>query len=202
MRRSDGPPIVVGGMTRASFLLSAALAAGAAAGPGVRTAFAQSGGGDGDVLNFALSLELLEARFYEQGVNRLKDLRSEYRTVAVEIRDNESEHVEILKRLIGQLGVTPVAEPVYDFGDAFSSEQKFLAVSQKLEETGVSAYNGAAPLIADNEILAAAGAIVQVEARHAAVIRELRGEAATSGPFDRALSMRRIRERVKPFLRG
>ena len=189
-------------MTRQSFLLSTALAAGAAAGPGVRSAFAQAGGGDTDILNFALTLELLEARFYEEGLQRVEGLRGEYRRVAAEIRDNESEHVEILSRLIGQLGATPVSEPQFDFGDAFRSEDSFLEVAQQLEDTGVAAYNGAAVRIQDRTILDAAGAIVQVEARHAAIIRLLRDKPITPGAFDRSLSQGAVVRRVDPFLAG
>jgi rubrerythrin len=195
-------PIRAHGMTRQAFLLSAALTAGAAAGPGVRSAFAQAGGGDTDVLNFALTLELLEARFYEEGLQRVKGLRREYRQVATDIRDNESEHVQVLSSLIGQLGATPVTEPQFDFGDAFSSEDRFLEVSQMLEDTGVAAYNGAAPRIADRQILEAAGTIVQVEARHAAIIRLLRDQPISPGAFDRALSQGAVTRRVDPFLGG
>lgn len=195
-------PIRAHGMTRHAFLLSAALAAGAAAGPRVGSAFAQAGGGDADVVNFALGLELLEARFYEQGLQRVRGMRSEYREVAVELRDNESEHVEILTSLVGNLGVSPVTEPQFDFGDAFSSEARFLAVSQTLEDTGVSAYNGAAPRIDDRQILEAAGAIVQVEARHAAVIRLLRDRPITPGTVDRARSQEAVGRLVRPFIRG
>ena len=189
-------------MTRHSFLLSAALTAGAAAGPGVRAAFAQAGGGDTDILNFALTLELLEARFYEEGLQRVKGLRAEYREIATEIRDNESEHVEILSLLIGQLGATPVTEPQFQFGDAFASEESFLEVAQQLEDTGVAAYNGAAVRVQDKTILDAAGAIVQVEARHAAIIRALRDKPISPGAFDRSLSQGAVVRRVDPFLAG
>ena len=189
-------------MTRHSFLLSTALAAGAAAGPGVRAAFAQAGGGDTDILNFALTLELLEARFYEEGLQRVRGLRSEYREVATEIRDNESEHVEVLSLLIGQLGATPVTEPQFDFGDAFASESGFLEVAQRLEDTGVAAYNGAALRVQDKTILDAAGSIVQVEARHAAIIRVLRDKPISPGAFDRSLSQGAVVRRVDPFLAG
>ena len=200
---SDAPlPIRAYGMTRQAFLLSAALTAGAAAGPRVRSAFAQAGGGDADVVNFALGLEQLEARFYERGLQQVKGLRAEYREVAVELRDNESEHVQILTSLLGNLGVSPVAEPRFDFGDAFSSESRFLAVSQTLEDTGVSAYNGAAPRIDDANILDAAGAIVQVEARHAAIIRFLRDRPITPGTVDRARSQEAVERLVRPFIRG
>ena len=189
-------------MTRHAFLISAAMSVGAAAGPGARVAFAQTGGGDSDILNFALTLELLESRFYERGLDLVEDLRDEERTVLAELRDNESEHVRILSRLIRGLGATPVAEPQFDFGDAFSSRSRFLEVAQQLEELGVGAYLGAATRIADRGVLAAVGAVAQIEARHAAVVRLLREEPFAPAALDRPLDRDDIVERVEPFLAG
>ena len=196
------PPSAAHGMTRETFLLSAALAAGAAAGPGVRDALAQATGADADVLNFALTLELLEARFYEQGLQRVEGLRSEYRLVAVEIRDNESEHVQVLSRLIAGLGASPVTEPQFDFGDAFSSEDRFLEVAQQLEDTGVAAYNGAIPRLSDREALGSAAAIVNVEARHSAIIRLLRDQPMSPGAFDRSLDQGAVVRRLESYIGG
>jgi rubrerythrin len=197
---SDRPPVSALGITRQAFLLSAALSAGAAAGPGVRAAFAQAGGGDTDILNFALTLELLEARFYEEGLQRVEGLRSEYRLVAVEIRDNESEHVRVLSRLIARLGSAPATEPQFDFGDAFSSEDRFLEVAQQLEDTGVAAYNGAIPRLSDRQILGAAAAIVNVEARHSTVIRLLREKPMSPGAFDRSLNQGAVVKRLDSYI--
>ena len=195
-------PITAAPMTRQAFLLSVALSAGAAAGPAVQSAFGQAGTIDDEILNFALSLERLEARFYQLGLQRVKGLSGENRRIFTEIRDNESEHVDILTRLLGQFGATPVPEPRLDFGDAFSSEARFLEVSQQLEDTGIAAYDGAAPRLTEPVILDAAGAIAQVEARHAGMIRFLRDEPITPGPFDRAYTTSEVLKRVKPFMRG
>jgi rubrerythrin len=187
-------------MTRQTFLLGAALGAGAAAGPGVQAALAQAGGSDTDVLNFALTLELLQARFYEEGLQRVEGLRSEYRLVAVEIRDHETEHVAVLSRLIGRLGAAPVTEPQFDFGDAFASEGRFLEVAQLLEDTGVAAYNGAVLRLSDREVLASAAAIAGVEARHAAVVRILGGKPMSPGALDRSLDRGTVFDRIGTYL--
>ena len=66
----------------------------------------------------------------------------------------------------------------------------------------MSAYNGAAPAIESTDVLAAAGSIVQVEARHAAAIRSLNGEPISAGAFDKALEMQAVLEAVQPFVKS
>ena len=81
------------------------------------------------------------------------------------------------------LGSKAVAKPTFDFtaggafADVFRNYQTFLAVSQALEDTGVRAYKGQAGNLKGNaKILTAALQIHSVEARHAAMVRRLRGE--------------------------
>jgi hypothetical protein len=88
-----------------------------------------------------------------------------------------------------------------DFGDSFESEKKFLATAQNFEDLGVAAYNGAAADIQSKEILLAAGGIVQVEARHAASIRQLRGQEITIFSLDDPLSMDEVLDMAQPFLK-
>jgi len=66
----------------------------------------------------------------------------------------------------------------------------------------VSAYNGAAPMIASTEVLGAAGSIVQVEARHAAAIRLLNGKPPADSGFDKPLEMQAVLDAVKPFVKS
>jgi hypothetical protein len=55
--------------------------------------------------------------------------------------------------------------------------------------TGVSAYNGAETALTDKKLLAGAGSIVQVEARHAASIALVTNRSITpSGAFDKPLT--------------
>ena len=199
--------IDVQGINRQSFIMRGAVAAGAvyglgAVGPFVREAIAQDGGGDVEILNFALTLEYLEAVFYNQALKRVSGLSGDAKSLATEIRDNEVEHVAALSKTIKSLGGTPVKAPGVDFGMAFANQKSFLKLAQTFEDTGVSAYNGAAPAIKSPEVLAAAGSIVQVEARHAAAIRLLNGQPITDGGFDKSLEMQAVLDAVKPFVKS
>jgi hypothetical protein len=199
--------IDVHGVSRQSFIMRGAVAAGsvyglAAVGPFVREAIAQDGGGDVDILNFALTLEYLEAAFYTQGLKQVRALSGDAKSLATEIRDNETEHVAALTKTIKSLGGKPVKAPGVDFGDAFSSQKAFLKLAQTFEDTGVSAYNGAAPMIESTDVLGAAGSIVQVEARHAAAIRLLNGQPISDGGFDKSLEMKAVLDAVKPFVKS
>ena len=199
--------IDVQGINRQSFIMRGAVAAGAvyglgAVGPFVREAIAQDGGGDVEILNFALTLEYLEAAFYNQALKRVSGLSGDAKSLATEIRDNEVEHVAALSKTIKSLGGTPVKAPGVDFGMAFANQKSFLKLAQTFEDTGVSAYNGAAPAIKSPEVLAAAGSIVQVEARHAAAIRLLNGQPITDGGFDKSLDMQAVLDAVQPFVKS
>ena len=127
-----------------------------------------SEGGDVGILNFALTLEYLEAAFYKEAKKRAK-ASGELKSLIELLAEDEQQHVEALTATIKQLGGKPVAEPKFDF--PYNDTAGFLKLAQTFEDTGVSAYNGAAPSIKAKEVLGAAGSIVQVEARHAAAIR-------------------------------
>jgi hypothetical protein len=199
--------IDIKGISRQSFIMRGAVTAGAvyglgAVGPFVRQAIAQEGGGDVEILNFALTLEYLEAAFYTQALKQTKGLSRDVKSLATEIRDNEKEHVAALMSTIKDLGGTPVKAPGVDFGNAFANQKSFLKLAQTFEDTGVSAYNGAAPGIESKDVLAAAGSIVQIEARHAAAIRLLNRKPISDGGFDKALDMQAVLDAVKPFVKS
>jgi rubrerythrin len=195
--------IEIQGISRGAFLVRGALATGAAVGaasvtPWVSQALAQAKGGDVDILNFALTLEYLETDFYRQA-GKLS-LKGRYRSLAKEFGANEQEHVNALKATIKQLGGKPVASPAFAFG--LKSQKDFVKLAITLEDTGVSAYNGAAPMIQSKDVLAAAGSIVQVEARHAAALRFLDGMDPTRGAFDKTLSKGAVLKAVKPLIKA
>jgi hypothetical protein len=191
-----------GDLSRSEVILKGALAAGAVYGlgmvaPFVRQALAASGGGDAGILNFALTLEYLEATFYEEAKSRARasgDLKSLVGLLAMD----EQQHIEALEATIKKLGGKPVAKPKFDF--PYSDTAGFLKLAQVFEDTGVSAYNGAGPAIESKEVLGAAGSIVQVEARHAAAIRLQNGEEPSPEAFDPALEEAQVLKAVEPFL--
>jgi rubrerythrin len=189
-------------LSRSDVILKGALAAGAVygtfmVGPFVRRAFAASGGGDVDILNFALTLEYLETKFYEEAKMRA-GAKGELKALIDLIAKDEAEHVEALTATIKQLGGKPVAEPkfVFDYNDTAG----FLKLAQTFEDTGVSAYNGAGPAIKSKDVLAAAGSIVQVEARHAAAVRIQNGEEPSPDAFDPPLDEKQVLKAVEPFI--
>ena len=199
--------IKVHGMTRESFLLRSTLAGAAAYGAlsatGLITkALAESGSGDVDILNYALTLEYLETAFYVQAAKQVKGLSGYEMKLTKELRDNEAEHVDALAATIKKLGGKPVKEPTFDFGGAFGNRATYLKTANTLEDTGVSAYNGAAPMIMSEEVLGAAGSIVQVEARHAALIRLARDKNPSPQAFDKASSMDEVLAAVKPLIKA
>jgi rubrerythrin len=197
--------VEVHGMTRSSFIVRGALAAGAVYGAGsvspfVRQALAQSGGGDLEILNFALTLEYLEAAFYKEAA-KIDDL-SEDAVKAVEtFGDAEQAHVDTIAGIIKQRGGKPVKAPAVDFGD-LTTEDAFLKLAVTFEDTGVSAYNGAGPALEDKELLAAAGSIVQVEARHAAAVRLLAKKDPAPDAFDPILTEKQVLKAVQPFVKS
>jgi rubrerythrin len=201
------PPIdaiEVHGDTRQAFLLKATLATSAAygsmlVGPAVRRAFAQSGGmNDVDILNYALTLEYLEADFYRVGAKL--NLSADVEAAADRFGGEEAEHVKAITQTITDLGGKPVASPRFTF--PMKNQRTFMALANTLEDTGVSAYNGAGPMIQSKDVLAAAGSIVQVEARHAAAIRVLRGRQPAPDAFDKPLSEGQVVKAITPLIRS
>jgi len=192
-------PLSRGALIARGALGAAALYGAVAAGPLVRRAFAQSSGGDIEILNFALTLEYLEAAFYDKALAEV-DLSSETKEFAQTILDDENEHVAALAKTIKSLGGKAVAAPMVKF--PFSDEAAFLELAQTFEDTGVSAYDGAAPMLESKELLATAGSIVQVEARHAARVRLARNEQPAPNAFDPTLTQAQVLKAVKPFIQA
>ena len=190
-------------MTRASFILRGALAAGAAYGAGavapfVSRALAQTGSGDVEILTFALSLERLEETFYKEAAKA--KLRPELKDLAKKFGEQETAHAEALQQSIQLLGGKP--GPPIDAKLQVSDEASFLKLAVALEDTGVGAYNGAGAALDAPELIRAAGTIVQVEARHAAALRMEADQDPAPFPFDEALTQQQVDQAVKKAVGG
>ena len=174
------------GDTRLSFLKKAGLAGGAVMGSGALLGAlspagamaasgkgrppAKFGKGDVGILNFALTLEYLEAAFYnEASANQKKSKFIKDKQTQVFLKtttSDENAHVAFLKKALGSQAI---AAPKVDFGGTTSSESTFVKTAVALENTGVHAYSGQALNIAKPAYLAAAISILTIEARHASV---------------------------------
>lgn len=130
------------------------------------------GSGDTGVLNYAYALEQLEAAFYIKVIQSpFTGITSTETAMLTDIRDHEIAHREFFKTALAGNAI-PALE--VDFSSInFTSRASVLGTAKAFEDLGVSAYNGAGKLLADVNNLLIAGKIVSVEARHAALIREL-----------------------------
>jgi len=187
----NGSKLAVGG----------AIAIAAAGSPALaRLVAAQEFTDDIDILNYALTLEHLEYAFYRDGLEGFSaDLFDDgVFDNLMDIRDHEGAHVDALVSTISDLGGTPVEEAEYDFG--YQNAAGFLAVAAALENTGVSAYDGAGAAIENVDLLNAAGSIVAVEARHASYLNLINGEDPFPAAFETPLSRDEILAIAGPFI--
>lgn len=146
------------------------------------------------ILNYALTLEFLEAEFYEQALaNNAHGNDPSLKRFNEVVADHEAKHVSFLR---GALGSKAIKKPTFDFKDTVTDRAKFAATAQVLEDTGVMAYLGQVKNIFVPGTLAAAGTIATVEARHAAWIRFINGETPAPATFDKAKSERAILKAV------
>jgi hypothetical protein len=184
--------VEVHGMTRSSFILKGALATGAVYGVSAITPFvgsALAASSDVDILNFALTLEYLETDFYESTGTKV-GLTGQAKSLAKSFGAEEAEHVAALTKAIKASGGKPVAKPTFVFG--VKDQASFLKL----------AYNGAGPSLKSKALLAAAGSIVQIEARHAASIAVLTGSKITpNGAFDEPLTMKQVLAAAGPLIK-
>ena len=159
---------------------------------------------DVDVLNYALTLEHLENEFYKQvlATGRLQGNTASYLRA---IGAHEQAHVDAISGALQQAGFTPVrARRSYNFaplGD-INTQAGILAIANVLEPTGVAAYDGAARFISNKTILGVAGSIVQVEARHVAIIKVLIDPNANPVPnaFEQLLRPDAVVRAITPLL--
>jgi ferritin-like protein/filamin/ABP280 repeat protein len=144
---------------------------------------AQFGSGDIGVLNYAYALEQLEAAFYTAVVGSFyAGVTDDERQVFTDIRDHEVIHREFLKAALGAQAIPTLA---FDFTSVdLTNRQAVLDAAITFENLGVGAYNGAGFLIDNPDYVTAAGKIVSVEARHAAVLSLIQNPNSTAFASD------------------
>lgn len=160
---------------------------------------------DADILNYALTLEHLEDKFYREGLANFTaaDFKSAgfdakvYENIKI-VSQDEQTHVAFLTGALTKAGAKPVAECTYAFG--VTDPKSFIATASILEGVGISAYLGAAADIMSKNYLTAAGSILTVEARHSSYIRASLGEVPFPAPFDAPLTLDEVYTLAAPFI--
>ena len=159
---------------------------------------ASFGKGDIGILNYALTLEYLEAAFYNGATAANLPLSSQGQAFLKIVTRDENAHVAFLKKALGSKAAK---EPKFDFQGTNTNAEMFMKTAQVLENTGVHAYSGQALNIKTAAYVKAAVSILTIEARHASVIGLLNdptGEAiAPNGPFDTPLTAAKVLAAVK-----
>jgi hypothetical protein len=175
---------------------AAASATPAAATPSVPTTF---GAGDVGILNYALTLEYLEAEFYAK-VRAAGLFKGAVGSLVAEFGQQESEHVAAIHQTVMKLGGTPAPKPTGKF--PITSAAAVAKLAYTVENLGASAYLGQAAHITSPAVLAAALAIHTVEARHAATLATLvpGGHVTPTGAFATPATAATVLTAVKPFI--
>lgn len=167
--------------SRASFLgkafIGSAALLGALAAPGRASAAASS---DTAILNFALTLEYLQASFYTE-TERVGAVGGVLARVPRQLGAVERAHVSALQDVLGRAAV---GRPTFNFRGTTEDRMKFLRTAVAFEDLAVAAYKGQATRVKSPALLAAAVAIHSVEARHAAWMRYLVGVPPAASAFD------------------
>jgi rubrerythrin len=185
----DGALAEAGILSRAGFLTAAATAgAGLALGGLPATAGAAVGRRDAEVLNYALTLEHLQAAFYSEA-ERTKAITGDARRAARVVGAVERAHVSAFRSLLGRRAVKRAR---YDFQGVTEENDAFLKTAVAFEDLAVAAYKGEATKLRSPDVLASALGIHTVEARHAAWMRYLSGAQPAASAFDEPQTRREI----------
>jgi hypothetical protein len=191
-----GGAMIGGGALIGALTPAGAIAAGKGRPP------ASFGKGDVGILNYALTLEYLEAAFYNEATannNKRTFIKgAQARAFLKQTTNDENAHVKFLKKALGRRAV---AAPKVDFGGTTSDEASFIKTAVALENTGVQAYSGQALNIKSPAYIAAALSIWSVEARHASVagllLKPTPANISPDGAFDQPATANQVLKAVK-----
>jgi Ferritin-like domain len=145
------------------------------------------------ILNYALTLEYLQAAFYTEAERR-NALRTRLARQTTRVLGSvERAHVKALQ---DALGAAAVKRPSFDFQGTTEDEDAFIRTAVAFEDLGTAAYKGQAHRLESPALLAAAVSIHSVEARHAAWIRYLAGAPPATSALDEPKSMKETQRLV------
>jgi rubrerythrin len=167
--------------------------------------------GDLKIVNYALTLEYLEATFYQEVLDSGAIKDKQIGELAKGLAQAEQEHVDALIATAKSLGGTPATKPKTKFQDTIAKgPETILMTAATVENLGAAAYLGQAQNIKSKDILAAALSIHSVEARHAAALNQLVGRgfggkgglegALPDGAFGKPMDMDAVLAAVAPFI--
>ena len=159
---------------------------------------------DMTILNYALTLEYLEAAAYK-AINDAGVLSGRAANYFKLFGDQEATHRDTLIQTIQKLGGTPVESPMFDFSSVPSAPADIVKFFQTVEAVGVSAYLGAAPSIKNPDILEAALSIHAVEAEHAAALADIVAPGTdlfAPGEFENPRTPDEVLKIVAPFIKA
>jgi hypothetical protein len=156
------------------------------------TISARSAKQDAAILKFALVVEDLQSAFYADALAK-GALDGELKEFAQVVGEHEKAHADHIRQA---LGAGAPAAPQFDFGDTNATPEEFARTAIKLEDLGLSAYNGAATGLTPGA-LADAARIVSVEARHVSWIRDIVGEIPAPRPTDKAISAQQAQAAIQ-----
>ncbi|KZV98149.1 hypothetical protein EXIGLDRAFT_746780 [Exidia glandulosa HHB12029] len=160
---------------------------------------APAGVTDTVILQYALTLEHLEAAFYKEALEKFNASQfasgGEQHALFAQIADHEATHVKVLESILGDQ-----ATKACNYSFPYTDLQGFKSLAQILEGVGVTAYLGAAQFISDPDTLTAAGSILTTEARHAAWLATTNGGDPWPGAFDTPLAFSQVFSLAAPFI--
>ncbi|EGG00761.1 uncharacterized protein MELLADRAFT_27905, partial [Melampsora larici-populina 98AG31] len=136
------------------------------------------------VLNFALTLENLEAQLYQEALAIFPPAVMQKAGLSAFQLTDEQTHVQTLQAAIQAAGGTPFAGCQFNFRSVLTDPITFISSARSIEAAGVSAYIGAASLITNAGVLGAAATILPIESRHSTLLNLFAGGSGTPQAFD------------------
>lgn len=148
-------------------------------------AFAQAGvdagAGDFGIFNVVYIMEQIESTFYTTVLaHPYRGMSAYEEQILTGIRNNEVTHRELVRTTLGAAALPEL--PIRLDRVNFANRQSVLTTAKMFEDLGTSAFNGAGPYLQSPFNLALAGQLVSVEARQAALLRDM------LAPYSRAFA--------------